>query len=264
MPCRRGGADDALGLQFGDLVVAQAQSGEHLAVVLSEERRGLSVESVGPGEMRTAGCCAWRWAFTGWSTCSKKPRTASCGSSDWRCGCITLATGTPAAQRVSTISSPRARCAPRGSGARRSRSWCRRRPSTLASSGSAAQSGLAERGDAVPPTARRWPPRSPPSSRRRPNSSSSLVRYRFCGAAVGPAVPGALQQRAVRGVLDDLLGGDVERGVDHRGLDPHTLAGAAPMRQRQQQRVERVHTGVRVADRVRFVRDSGRDGRSAR
>ena len=32
------------------------------------------------------------------------------------------------------------------------------------------------------------------------------------------------------------------------------FAGAAPMRERQHQRVEAVHTGVRVTDRIRFDR----------
>ena len=52
----------------------------------------------------------------------------------------------------------------------------------------------------------------------------------------------AFQQRPVGGVLDDLFGGDAERGIDHRGFDEHALAGAAAVFQRQQQRVERVHT----------------------
>ena len=68
------------------------------------------------------------------------------------------------------------------------------------------------------------------------------------------AVAVALQQRTVGGVLDDLLGGDVERGVDHRRLDEHSLPCAAPMFQGHQQGVERVDAGVRITDRIRLVR----------
>ena len=73
-----------------------------------------------------------------------------------------------------------------------------------------------------------------------------------CGG--GTAVALALQQVSVGRVLDDLLGGDVERRVDHRGLDSDALPGAAPVCQRQHQRVEAMHAGVRVADRIRFHR----------
>ena len=84
----------------------------------------------------------------------------------------------------------------------------------------------------------RWRGRDPPTarrSRRRPRPSSRhdrTRRSRCCGRgfAVRPWAPisVALQQRAVRGVLDDLLGGDVERRVDHGRLHQHP----SPVRRR--------------------------------
>ena len=67
---RRGSADDPLVLEFGDLVVAEPQSGEHLVVVLSEERRGVRWKRCGPVEMRMGSVLCLAVAFTGWSTCS--------------------------------------------------------------------------------------------------------------------------------------------------------------------------------------------------
>ena len=51
-----------------------------------------------------------------------------------------------------------------------------------------------------------------------------------------PAVAVAGQQRAVRGELDELLGGHVDGRLDHGGFDEHALAGAPPVLQRDQQR----------------------------
>ena len=70
------------------------------------------------------------------------------------------------------------------------------------------------------------------------------------------AVAVALQQRTVGGVLDHLLSRDVDRRIDHRGLDEHSLPGAAPVFQCHQQGVERVDARIRIADRVRLVRVS--------
>ena len=88
---------------------------------------------------------------------------------------------------------------------------------------------------------------------RRPNSSTSAAAVEVLRRRRRSPIARPLQQRPVRGVFDDLFGGDVERGIDHRGLDQHALAGAAAVLQRQQQRVDRMHAGVRVADRVRLV-----------
>ena len=55
------------------------------------------------------------------------------------------------------------------------------------------------------------------------------------GSRCGSPVAGPFQQRPVGRVLDDLLGGDAERGVHHRRFDQHALSGAAAMFQCQQQ-----------------------------
>ena len=60
------------------------------------------------------------------------------------------------------------------------------------------------------------------------------------------AVPPALEQPAVRRVLDDQLGGEVERRAHHRALEEHAAAGAITVRQREQQG----DGGVRAAHRV--------------
>ena len=76
---------------------------------------------------------------------------------------------------------------------------------------------------------RRWRPRR----RARPSSSASARQVQVLGRGGRPSVPVALEERAVGRVLDDLLGGDVERGVDHRRLDerrPRRCAGGAPAR----------------------------------
>src|SRR5690348_11697403 len=44
----RSRADDALGFQFVDVLVAEPEFGEHFAVVLSEQWRGLAMDPVGP------------------------------------------------------------------------------------------------------------------------------------------------------------------------------------------------------------------------
>ena len=54
-------------------------------------------------------------------------------------------------------------------------------------------------------------------------------------------------------MLDDLLGGHVERGIHHRGFDEDTLAGSAAVLQCQQ------HTGHRVEPSVRIAHAIGRD-----
>ena len=113
--------------------------------------------------------------------------------------------------------------------------------------------GMAEAGDQVRPLlVGRYRDRHPIVGTSELVEFAGAVKVLRCRGRA--AVPLALQQVAVRRVLDDLLGGDVERGVDHRGLDPDAIARAPPMRQGQHQRVEAVHTGVRVADRIRFHR----------
>ena len=89
-----------------------------------------------------------------------------------------------------------------------------------------------------------------------------VAALRWCGRLVEvlrrrarAAVAGAGEQRAVRGVLDHLLGGDVQRGVDHRRLDERTLAGAVAVAERDEQADQRVEPGVGVADPVRLVRE---------
>ena len=66
-----------------------------------------------------------------------------------------------------------------------------------------------------------------------------------------PAVAVAAQQRAVGGVLDQLLGPDGEGGVDHGRLDQRaTIAPVTPL-EGERQRDHAVEPGVRVADAVR-------------
>ena len=79
-----------------------------------------------------------------------------------------------------------------------------------------------------------------------------------------PAVAGPLEQRAVGGVLDHLLGGDVERGIDHRRLDEAAFAGPVAVLEREQQAEQRVQPGVGVADAVRLEREQVGMSRSAR
>ena len=148
-------------------------------------------------------CCPRSGAGVVWKRCGPRRRCA------WE-ACCALRSGSPggrplrrsrderaaADRRPGVAASPwrRARLRSRGfrrsrrpfarrtSGrdARRSSSWCRRRPAALASSSWPSPGCRARRRGS--PTARRWPPRSPPSRR-----VVRTRRARLCG--IGSAVP---------------------------------------------------------------------------
>ena len=105
---RRLGADDAVGLQRGELVGGEAESHADLGVVLAEQRRRPAVERAGPSgqaerERRVRGR-----PCTGCSTCSKNRGRRSCGNSSWSHGCNT-ATDARRPQRVDDLGA----CGPR-------------------------------------------------------------------------------------------------------------------------------------------------------
>ena len=69
------------------------------------------------------------------------------------------------------------------------------------------------------------------------------------------AVAFAHQEGAVRGVLDHLLGGDVECGVHHGDFDKAALAALPAVLQREQEAEERVQARVGIPDGVRLERE---------
>ena len=191
------------------------------------------------GRTASAACCSATVRPPGGRPPRRSPGAAAAASSGWWCGCMTLPTGTPASHRHSTISSAGAGAAPARPGARRCGRAARTRPAAVSSAGSVAHSG------------------SPSASRSATHCSSVATAIATqlssrpvvveTGGAVevlrrGARAPvaGPLEQRAVGRVLDDLLGGDVERGVDHRRLDQRALAGAVAVLEREQQAEQRV------------------------
>ena len=151
---------------------------------------GVRWNAVGPATRSASeACCAWRSGVHRMVDVFEEAAMHELRQvADRRCGCITLATGTPASQSVSTISSPVRSAHQRAQvlvDVDRGAAVVRRRSHSAAS---IAQSGLPSAATR-PPTARRWRRRSPPSRRAGRTRRSSLVRYRFCGAAVGPRFP---------------------------------------------------------------------------
>ena len=182
--------------------------------------------------------------------------------SGWRWGCITLPTGTPTSHRRSTTSSAeRARHhSPRSASIR---SCSLDPPVGVGQAGVRRPFRLFRGHGGATTTARRWQRRSLPSSR-----PDRIRRGRQPGR--GSAAPQRDRDyRHGRGVrrrrrLDDLLGGDIDRGIDHRCLDEPTLAGPLPVLEREHQTEQRVEPRVGVTDAVRLKREGGRDVRSTR
>ena len=146
-------------------------------------------------------------------------------------------------------------------GRRWRRAASRRPPRSRAPGPSPTRARRARR--AGPATARRSATAIATHASRPPSSSASAARYRFCGGRSGSAVAVPLEQGAVGGVLDDLLGGDVQRRVDHRRLDQHALAGAPAVLEREEQAAQRRGCRRWGRPRSRARRGFGRGSRSA-
>ena len=250
---RRRGADHAVVLQRGELVVVHAE--------LAAAPRGCAPRAAARaagGRSRArwpaapAGCCAaprrsrdGRRARRSPAHAAAPTRSGGAAASPWR----------PERLPATVSRRSRLRCGLRTTRASRSsiRSCCDAAAVLVRQRGVQRPVRPSDARRAAPPTARRSPPRWRPSSRpcrtrRRPRTGR--------GSAARPPVRGFRCAAAgpVGGVLDHLLGGDVERGVDHGRLDEYTLSGLPPVLERQQQRVERVDARVRIADRVGLVR----------
>ena len=120
----RCGADHALSLQFIDVLIAQPQFGQQFTVVLSQQGRGLRMDSVEPtGRPERQGAVRRSRVHRMVDIFEKPAHALGCGSSDWRCGCITLATGTPWLHSAATMSSPR-RSSHQALSCSSMRSWC--------------------------------------------------------------------------------------------------------------------------------------------
>ena len=63
------------------------------------------------------------------------------------------------------------------------------------------------------------------------------------------------KERSIGGVLDRLLGGDVECGIDHRGFDEPAFARPPAMLEREHQAEQRVESSVGITDAVRLKRE---------
>ena len=120
-----------LSSQLGDLVVVEAQLGEHLVVVLPEQRRGRPVETLRARREPHRKRAVPGGPVDGMVDLLEEAAVRQLRQArPARCGCITFATGTPASHRLSTISSPvrvphhRLRCSS-------ITSWCRRRPAAV-------------------------------------------------------------------------------------------------------------------------------------
>ena len=122
-----------------------------------------------------------------------------------------------------------------------SRSCCARRPAWVAQRGIGRPVGPPEHVDERRPLRRR----SPPTPRATARASS--VAYTPCGAAHGLRLPSRSTACAVRGPLDDRLGRDVERGLEHGRLDQRADAGAVAQLEGDERADHRVHAAVRVA-----------------
>ena len=179
---------------------------------------------------------------------------ASCGSSVWRCGCITWPQERRAPTARSTISSP-VRSAhqaaevlvdeivvltPRHAGGRQraGRSAQSGRPSALAQAHPLLVGGDGQR---------------QPSSR-----ADRTRRSRWCGtgSAAPPSDRGSRRAATAHRTPEYSItcsAATLSAASTIAASMMHALAGAAAMLQREQQRVEACTPGVRVADRVRLV-----------
>ena len=189
---------------------------------------------------------------TGCSTGSNRRRHPTCGNRSCSCAGTTGSAGTPAADSGATISSV-VRVAHHSASVASSSSSTPRRPTAVASAGSAAQ-----------PAASHHPAQRLPLGVVGHGDGDPTILHPVrvdVGGAVhalrdtrGTAVAAPLEEPTVRGVLDDLLGGEVERGTDHRALEVHPAAGAPPVLERQEERDGGVRTAHRVGDARRRLR----------
>ena len=197
----------------------------------------------------------------------RTPGPASCARSGCRCGCTTLPTGTPGVPEELRRCRRPAVAGTTPAGARRSGRAPATRPAAVASAGSAAQAGSPSTSRSAAHCASVATAIATQQSSR-PYSSTPAVWYRFCGAAAGPRLPARSSSAPYGRVLDHLLGGDVQRGVDHRRLDQAPLAGAVAVLEGEQQPEQRVQPGVGIADAVGLdgqpVRLAGQPGEPGR
>ena len=119
---------------------------------------------------------------------------------------------------------------------------------TVASAGSVAHAGSPERVDAAPRHC------SSVATEIASHVSSTATRVQALRRDVRAAVAVALEQVAVRGLLDHQLGGGVERALDHRHLEEAAAPGRLALGEPDEQRERRVHARVRVA---RALLDAG-------
>ena len=252
-PHRRSIADHALGFQVGDLLVGESEFGQQFMVVLTEQRRGLRVDALRAArerERQRAVRCA---GIDRMPDVLEEPAGRQLRQS--RSGGAVASPWPPAHRSPTACRRSRRRCGPRTTpqGARRCRRGGRACPRRYSDR-------RIRRPVAAPERLAKTRPLLVGRDRDRDPAVGAAELVDLVGAVQvlrrrrRSAVAVAFQQRTVSGVLDHLLGGDVERRVDHRRLDQHPLPGAAAVLQGQQQRVECVDAGVRVTDRIGLVR----------